>query len=322
MIIIEIAVRLIPEKKSPLANPPLFKTAFMPYNSLQYRDFEYPLKKKHNTFRIMVAGDSFSEGSYLSFEDRYPKKLEYYLNCCGNDNKISYEVINMSRGGRSTPQEVTMIKQQSGRLKPDLVILSYCLNDPEDWGEGADYLRKLWDKCYYRHFTKPPGWRCFFYDHSALVRLITHRLFNSRVNRGHTKYFHKLYRDAYPGWQKARTALLDLGKFSRSSHIPVRVVIFPMTPYGMGDDYPFTDIHNKIHAVLKEAGLPYIDLFPLFKYMDHSRLEHLRYINPHPSEIAQRMAAEALWQDLIGSGLLPTKIKLGAKPPYPHNPPF
>jgi len=323
---IDIVVRLIQSKTShhgvvyPL---PYFETGLMPLNSLRYHDFEYPMEKGRNVFRIIVVGDSFSEGGDLSFEDSYPKKLECYLNYFGNDKRVTYQVINMSMGGRSTPPEVRGIKHDAGELKPDLIVLGYCLNDPEDWEEGRDYLSKLRDKCYYRSFTKPEGWTSFFYDHSALVRLVMDRLFNSRVKRGHIQYFHKLYRDTYSGWQKAKTALFDLGDFSRATHIPVRVVIFPLTTYGLGDDYPFTDIHEKLHSVLEKAGLQYVDLFPLFKYMDHILLEHVPYTDPHPSEIANRMAAEALWQDLMRSGLLPAELKLGERLfSYPCTPIF
>jgi hypothetical protein len=321
LIAIEIAMHLLPKKKPVRVNQPLFKTILMPRNSLHYRDFEYPRQKGLNVFRILVVGDSFSQGAVLSFEDSYAKKLECYLNCCGNDNGTTYQVINMSVQGRSTPREVRVIKHHAAELEADLVILGYCLNDPEDWEEGDDYLRKLMDKCYYRPFKKPEGWGSLLYEHSALVRLIQHRIFNSRVKRGHIRYFHKLYRDTYPGWQKAQRALMDLGDFSRSSHIPVRVLIFPLTPFGLGDEYPFADIHEKLHSALEKAGLPYIDLFPLFKDMDHTCLEFVPSIDAHPSEIASRMAAEALWQELMREGVTPEGKRSDTAVVFPKYPP-
>jgi hypothetical protein len=68
--------------------------------------------------------------------------------------------------------------------------------------------------------------------------------------------------------------------------------------------------------------LSYVDLFPCFKDMDQSRLQYIPYKDSHPSEIAHRIAAEALWQDLVHSGLLPTKIKRGCRPSYPRRAPF
>lgn len=305
LIAVEIAVRLIPKKTPPRIDLPLFRTSLMPYNSLGYQDFEYPLQKGSNVFRIIATGDSFTEGGYVSFEESYPKKLEFYLNSCGNTKGTTYQVINMSRGGRSTPQEVAVIERHADRLKPDLIILGYCLNDPEDWAEGRDYLSKLRDKCYYRTPSTPKGWQTCLYNHSVLIRLVSQRLLNTKIKDGHIKYFHKLYRDTYPGWQKAQAALSELGKFSRTAHIPVRVVIFPLFPYGWGDAYPFHDIHQKIHAALEKAGLPYIDLLPYMKDMDHNILEYIPNRDPHPSELADRIAAEELWQELMKSGVTP-----------------
>jgi len=321
LVVIEFAVRLMPEKKFSRAPLPLFRTAVMPRNSLGYQDFEHSLQKGQNVFRIITVGDSFTEGGYTSFENSYPKKLEYYLNHFGNDKGTIYQVINMSRGGRSTIQEVGIIKHHADELKPDLVILGYCLNDPEDWVKGSGYLRKLREKCDYHYFKKPEGWKSFFYNHSALVRLITQRIFNSQVKAGHIKYFHKLYRDSYPGWQKAKASLRELADFSRASHIPVRVVIFPLFPYGWGENYPFSDIHEKLHTVFEETGLRYIDLFPLFKDMDHSSLEYIPYKDPHPSEFADRIAAETLWQDLMREGLTPEGKKPDADVISPKAPP-
>ncbi|MCX6353314.1 MAG: SGNH/GDSL hydrolase family protein [Candidatus Aureabacteria bacterium] len=321
LVVIDFAIRLIPEKKSPRVKLPLFRTSGMPFNSLRYQDFEYPQPKGLNVFRIITVGDSFTEGGYTSFENSYPKKLEYYLNHFGNNKGTNYQVINMSRGGRSTIQEVGLIKHHAGELKPDLVILGYCLNDPEDWVQGSVYLQKLREKCCYHQFIKPEGWESFFYNHSALVRLVTQRIFNSRVKAGHIKYFHKLYRDSYPGWQEAKASLRELADLSRTSHIPVRVVIFPLFPYGLGENYPFSDIHEKLHSVFEEAGLRYIDLFPVFKDMDHTSLEYIPYKDPHPSEFADRIAAETLWQDLMREGLTPEGKKPDADVISPKAPP-
>lgn len=321
LIAAETAVRLLPGEKPARAQCALFRAALMPVDSMHYHDFEYPVHKGRNVFRIIVVGDSFSEGAYISFEDRYPKKLEYYLNGCGNTKKVVYQVIDMSVGGRSTPREVGVIERHVEELKPDLIILGYCLNDPEDATDGIEYLRKLRKKCYYRRFKDREEPASFLYAHSALVRLVSQRVFNTRVKRGHLRYYHKLYRDSYPGWQKSKMAFHALAELSRTSHIPVRVVIFPLFSYGTGDAYPLLYIHKKIHSVLNKEGVPYIDLYPLFKDMDANCLQYIPDKDPHPSEIAHRIAAEALWRQLMQEGLTPEGKRSYAHMPFPKYPP-
>jgi hypothetical protein len=90
------------------------------------------------------------------------------------------------------------------------------------------------------------------------------------------------------------------------------VVIFPLFSFSLGDDYPFKHIHNKVHRALQNAGLPYIDLLAFYKHMNYIRLEYIPDKDPHPDEIAHRIAAEVLWRDLKQSGLLPGRKKTGA----------
>lgn len=101
----------------------------------------------------------------------------------------------------------------------------------------------------------------------------------------------------------------ELADFSRSKKIPAGVVIFPLFSFGMGDDYPFGEIHDILHRTLKEVGLPYVDLFPYYRNLDHTRLEVVPGRNPHPSEVAHRIAAEVLWLNLLESGYLPVKLE-------------
>jgi hypothetical protein len=99
------------------------------------------------------------------------------------------------------------------------------------------------------------------------------------------------------------------------------VVIFPLFPYGWGDNYPFSYIHEKLHSVLEKAGLPYVDLLPHLKDLDHSSLEYIPYNDPHPSELADRIAAEALWQELMRSGLTPEGKRSDTNIVFPKAPP-
>ena len=304
LIIADLVVRLMPHGPPYRAETAYFDTMKMPKNSLGYHDYEYEREKRPGVFRIMVVGDSFSEGAGLSFDDIFPKRLEWYLNCYGNEQKITYQVMNMSMRGRSTPNEVTLLKEYAAQFHPDVIILAYCLNDAEDL-DVKDELRRLKGCHPELSFKKPPGWRGVIYDHSALAKLIFRRTFNTRNNLIYKRYYKELYRDDYQGWKKMQEALLDLAAFSRSSGIPTKVLIFPLFSHSLGDDYPFKRMHNKVHRALIKAGLPYIDLLAYYTNMDHVRLEYIPDRDPHPDEIAHRIAAEVLWQDLMQSGLLP-----------------
>lgn len=268
----------------------------------------------------MVVGDSFTEGAGLSFDDSFPKRLERYLNCFGNEQKITYQVMNMSWHGRSTPKEVRLLKEYATQFHPDLVILAYCLNDAEDL-DVKDEIWRLKKLHPARLFKRPRGWKGVLYDHSALAKLILRRTHITRNNRCYKRYYKEIYRDDYQGWKKTQEALLELGNLSRSYGIPAKVLIFPLFSHSLGDDYPFKRIHNKVHRALIKAGLPYIDLLPYYTNMNHIRLEYIPDKDPHPDEIAHRIAAETLFRDLMQSGLLPGGKKLVGDVAFPQKSP-
>jgi hypothetical protein len=282
-----------------------FRQPQLIYNSLGFRDFEYPEEKLPKQFRIFAVGDSFTQGGGVNFDDTYPKKLERYLNYMGNIEKITYQVMNLGVPGRSTNQEVELIKEQAVKFDPDLIILGYCLNDAENRG-GMNEVNAMRDRLTVRHFQKGSGLAGFLYDRSALYRLISHRAFNYRTFRGQIQYYQWLYQEEYSGWRLTREALRELGEFSLSEGIPVIVMIFPLFSFGLDETYPFKDIHGRLHEVLDTAQLSWIDLFDVYSGLDRNILETVPFDDAHPSDTAHRIAAEVLWHHLISEKLVPS----------------
>jgi len=104
-------------------------------NSIGLRDYEYG-EKKDNVYRILVLGDSFTFGSGVEMEDTFPKQLEILLN--EGDKKRKYEVLNAGVQGYGTDQEFYFLEEWIDKLKPDLVIVGfYVENDITDVMIGA-----------------------------------------------------------------------------------------------------------------------------------------------------------------------------------------
>jgi lysophospholipase L1-like esterase len=96
-------------------------------NSKGLRDYEFLGKKPEGVFRIIVLGDSITEGHAIDIEKTYPKKIEKLLNK-GNPSR-KYEVINCGVTGYNTFQELIFLKQKGIKYQPDLVIVGFCPND-------------------------------------------------------------------------------------------------------------------------------------------------------------------------------------------------
>ncbi len=95
-------------------------------NRLGYRDREHRLEKPPGTFRIVVLGDSVAAGWGVERrEDTLPARLERDLAERGRPT----EVLNFAVTGYNTDQEVETLASRALPYAPDLVLVTYCLND-------------------------------------------------------------------------------------------------------------------------------------------------------------------------------------------------
>lgn len=98
-------------------------------NSLGLRDKEYPIDKQAQTYRVLITGDSFTEGFGVEDNDIFVNKLEVYLNQTFDYN---FEVINVGVSSWSATPEYLYLKNYGLQLSPDLVVLVATISDFSD----------------------------------------------------------------------------------------------------------------------------------------------------------------------------------------------
>jgi hypothetical protein len=94
-------------------------------NEYGYRGDPVPPADSYATRNIVVLGDSFTFGQGVSDGEPYPAVLEELL----GDN---YEVINLGSPGWGLTQEIRRYYEFGALYQPEVVVLQYCWNDPED----------------------------------------------------------------------------------------------------------------------------------------------------------------------------------------------
>ena len=94
----------------------------------RYREFAQP--KPAGVIRILCLGDSLTFGAGVRDEDTYPAQLETLLNQGNPPHRP--EVLNMGVFGYGTRQEIDVLQTKGVHYQPDLVILGFYANDPED----------------------------------------------------------------------------------------------------------------------------------------------------------------------------------------------
>lgn len=288
--LIELAFRLLPSSDAPTWSdrPHYF---VMPENSRYLRDATYAMPKPPGAIRIAVVGDSFTFGPKMQYDDAFPKRLERWLNL--NNEQPMVEVMNFGVPGFSTRRELAMVNQAFDK-DADLVIVQITLNDPE--------LAPLTPAQRTAIFGHPPEARGILRYWRSLHFLLT-RLYFSRTHRLYRKYFFDLWTNARTS-ENFRGAIGELAKQSHIRKVPVLAVVFPLFDFPLDDNYPFTAIHQKIAATLKQSQIPALDLLNAFHGIPHERLQVLPGSDSHPNEIAHRIAAEKIYGWVASRGIL------------------
>lgn len=99
-------------------------------NSLGLHDREFSAQKSEGVFRILMLGDSFTEGGGLRLEDTVAKRVETLLN--QGRCRSRHEVINAGMGSYSPILEYLLLKQVGLGLAPDLIVLNFDMTDVHD----------------------------------------------------------------------------------------------------------------------------------------------------------------------------------------------
>lgn len=105
----------------------VFKEEYSSYyntNSKGLRGAEHSYKKDSNTYRILILGDSFTDGYTVNFNDLFSEILLEKLNKTANKNN-NFEVINTGVSGYSTDQEMLYFETEGFKYEPDLTVLMY-----------------------------------------------------------------------------------------------------------------------------------------------------------------------------------------------------
>ena len=245
---------------------PIYRRSFNPYlryelipssstlnisiNSDGFRGPEFPVSKLKDTFRIIMLGDSETFSFMLPQKDALSSQLEDVLN--KNSSSLHYEVLNFGVEGYNTFQELEQLKAKGLKYQPDLIILNYCLNDPEP---GEYYFNKT-----------------FLMRHSALMRYFTYRIKKAAIRRERKRLKlrnevdHYFYLHKPKFFVHVKEAILELADIAKSEDRKLVVVIFPASSIEVNDfkeNYPYFKLHTLVKSITSDS-IVFIDLIDEF----------------------------------------------------------
>jgi GDSL-like Lipase/Acylhydrolase family len=250
-------------------------------NSQGYRDREHPFKKPTGTFRIVLIGDSVAEGRDVAPDSTFGQVLERMLDDAHPGQH--YEVVLLARAGYSTGQELVLLEEEAFRYEPDMILWSYCLNDPAD--------------PVYHNANGNLG--AYYYQPRsqllALARAFAFRAGQKWRGRGcsnksdfhaflHCACRHQIERD-----------IQRIGATVRQHGVSACFIVHPVfEDRDSFDDYSLAGVHAQLVEMASSAGLIPIDLLEAFRgYNPHAlKIDNPRYFDPwHMNERGHRVAA-------------------------------
>jgi len=256
-------------------------------NSDGFRGKEYPTQKPEGTYRIVVIGDSVTFAKGFKLEETLPKILEARLNASCPIKK--FEVLNMGTEGYNSIQELEMLKTKGLKYNPDLVIIYYCLNDP-------DYPEYYFQKN-------------FINRHSVLTRYILYRVKKIQVIKDRKRRGIKTEADSLryfyttDCWQGAKDAISEMGDLTKQNDIKMALLIAPemsKTVKDFRDGYPFWWINVMLEDI-KHENIIVIDPIREFSRQNLIKedLQHWYYPNVKAKNIIADYTLEKLKENNI-----------------------
>ena len=258
------------------------------YNALRFRDRELEAKTA-GVRRVMVLGDSFTEGQGVKEPDTYPRRLEGLLNAAGQGR---WEVRNCGRRATDFP-ELFAVFEQILAYEPDVVVYGMVLNDADrspEFQARQSYVNDwILDRGRVLEGGAAPELRPL---DSRLFALVTDRVESWRTARATLRWYRDMYGEPNrEGWQRTQDYVREMNRRTRARGGRFLVVTWPLLV--SLDRYPFADVHQTIARFCVGAGIPHQDLLPVLREQPTSSL-WVHPVDMHPNEVAHRLAAEAI----------------------------
>ena len=238
-------------------------------NSLSFRHAEVAAEKREGQTRVLVVGDSVAYP-----ENGFVKMLRDSLQA---SDGMDIEVFNASVPGYTTFQERLFLERISAVVKPDLVLMQYCLND------NHRFLHRLFDGGSWLATTEarraliPEGadllsrvskWSYLAFEFRRL-------LLQRTVSQPHDDYpwsGNYVFGPAWNAvsWVVAREHILAMAKSTRAAGAEFAVVAIPYEPQLRADllqrdrEYVMTP-QRHLRSACEEGAIPLLDLHSAFE---------------------------------------------------------
>lgn len=254
------------------------------FNSLGFNMAERSSAKPEGTWRIMVVGDSVTQGVGADKrDDAYPNRVDALLR--SSTGGAGVEVWNCGTGGHNVDQVFLMLSRIVTNHRPDAVIYGFCFND--NWGPNLYVSGQA---------GRPPGTdaRMGFLDAMKQLRVVTQgKLIYDNLYyaaRGYLPVFVD-QKISYPSWVAMKARIAEMRDFCASNGWPFAVNIVPMPQFVHVSDEKNLALHD-LRAFLETNRIAFCDATPVLRERRSESLYVER--DTHPNSRGYELIAENL----------------------------
>jgi lysophospholipase L1-like esterase len=288
-------------------------------NGKGLRGPEVDYAKPPGTSRILFLGDSVTFGFFVEEADTFPRAVQRSLE---RSDRMAVEIVNTGVGGYSPWQQKLYLEREGYRYEPDLVIVSFVLNDVTEKFRFARFGGQASDQrgSAQLMLTRKPRLR----DRIAISRyLAQYRWLKRRrsgIEEGKTKppesiselrWYHLLYRPDDPhvkkAWDVTLANLAELIDTCDSLRIPVVLVSFPFTDQALGGE-AHRSPQRILAAFASQRSVAFLDLLPVLEHEAGARgvpFESYFIDDDHLSPLGAEVAGASIAAFLQEEGLVP-----------------
>lgn len=275
---------------------------------VKLRDWKPSLRTRRGLKPIVLIGDSFVRGVGVPKEKTLSSQLERLL----DTPKLS--VINAGLPGADLSEQLQTLRNAIEKLRPSLALVVFIANDiylGDELRQRQTYINDLiLLRDQYLADHQSGAW---YTGNLRMVQIIGSFLEMRKITKKTLGWYLDSYESRYNAEGLERLAA-DLATLAKIPECPVGLVLYPLL-VNFEHGYPLASVHATVAQLALDAGLPVLDLAPVFAGMNTESL----WVHPtdhHPNGEAHAIAARAVadWLRNDFPHLLPPSTLQGQKP--------
>ena len=261
-------------------------------NSRGLRERELPLAKPAGARRVIFLGDSVTFGAGVNDDEPFPRLLEAGVNGSGSG---PIETVNTGVVGYNTVQELARLEQAGLPYRPDVVVLTFVVNDLLETFSIFDHQ--------YEPTGILAGPKVWLRRNSHLYRFVQQMYWRlgqelRRAREGPTEPLRKRERV-----DERLATLGEIVRLTRANGARFLLVLYPdnlSDPVSPGPSGERLTVREELEQFAAREQVPMFDLSAALGDVRDPRARQYRLReDPHPSPEGHRVIAEALRAPLL-----------------------